>query len=196
MSSKDTILKRIRKNNVVENVDLPSSYENFGITYEDKFKQFSEAIKNVGGEAFLIERSELEDTIKKLYPDEKIIASNIEGLSICNFDSNLQDDPHKLKDIDLAVVKGNFAVAENAAVWMKNKDNIHRALYFIAQNIVMVLDEKELVNNMHEAYKKISFEKNGYGVFISGPSKTADIEQSLVIGAHGPKSGYVIFIKS
>lgn len=48
---------------------------------------------------------------------------------------------------------------------------------------------------MHEAYKLISFDKPSYGVFVSGPSKTADIEQSLVIGAHGPKSGYVIFVE-
>ena len=101
-----------------------------------------------------------------------------------------------IKDIDLAVVKGNFAVAENGAIWMKNESNRHRSLYFIAQNIVIVIDEKDIVNNMHEAYEKINFENSGYGVFISGPSKTADIEQSLVIGAHGPKSGYVIFIKS
>ena len=79
---------------------------------------------------------------------------------------------------------------------MKNEENRHRALYFIAQNIVTVLDEKDILNNMHEAYTKINFEDSGYGVFISGPSKTADIEQSLVIGAHGPKSGYVIFTKS
>ncbi len=94
------------------------------------------------------------------------------------------------------MVKGNFAVAENGAIWMKNENNRHRALYFIAQNIIIVIEENELLNNMHEAYERIDFEDAGYGVFISGPSKTADIEQSLVIGAHGPKSGYVIFVKS
>ena len=107
-----------------------------------------------------------------------------------------EDLDKTIKNIDLAVVKGNFAVAENGAIWMKNENNRHRALYFIAQNIVIVINEDEIVNNMHEAYEKLSFEKAGFGVFISGPSKTADIEQSLVIGAHGPKSGYVIFIKS
>lgn len=196
MSSREAILSNIRKNNVVENTELPNSYENFGITFEDKFKQFSETIEKVGGKSFLIERSELENTIKDLYPEEKIIASNLEDFKLKNFDANNEEDPHNLRDVDLAVVKGNFAVAENAAVWVKNLENRHRSLYFIAQNIVIVLDEKELVNNMHEAYEKINFEEKGYGAFISGPSKTADIEQSLVIGAHGPKSGYVIFIKS
>ncbi|MFK2822308.1 LutC/YkgG family protein [Malaciobacter sp. WC5094] len=196
MTSKEKILNSIRKNNVVENVELPNSYENFGITFEDKFEKFSTMIESVGGKALLIDKKDLEKTINELYPNEKIIASNIENFSLKNFDSNEQDDPHKLKDIDLAVVKGNFAIAENGAVWMKNEENRHRALYFIAQNIVTVLDEKDILNNMHEAYTKINFEDSGYGVFISGPSKTADIEQSLVIGAHGPKSGYVIFTKS
>ena len=196
MTSKEKILNSIRKNNVVENVELPNSYENFGITFEDKFEKFSTMIESVGGKALLIDKVDLEKTIKELYPDEKIIASNIEDFSLKNFEPNEKDDAHELKDIDLAVVKGNFAVAENGAVWMKNESNRHRALYFIAQNIVTVLDESDILNNMHEAYTKINFEDNGYGVFISGPSKTADIEQSLVIGAHGPKSGYVIFTKS
>ncbi len=73
-------------------------------------------------------------------------------------------------------------------------DNRHRVLYFIAQNIVIIVNKNDIVHNMHEAYEKINFEQAGYGVFVSGPSKTADIEQSLVIGAHGPKSGYVIFV--
>ena len=143
-----------------------------------------------------MKKKDLDKTIKEIYPDEKIIASNIDFCSLGNFDSNSQDDAHNLKDIDLAIVKGNFAVAENGAIWMKDETNRHRALYFIAQNIVIVIEENDIVNNMHEAYEKLNFEKSGFGVFISGPSKTADIEQSLVIGAHGPKSGYVIFIKS
>ena len=195
MTSKELILKNIKDNNIVKEVKLPS-YENFGLKFEDKFQTFSTMIESVGGKALLIDKNDLDKTIKELYPDEKQIASNVEFCSVGNFDANSYEDVHKLGDIDLAVVKGNFAVAENGAIWMKNKDNRHRALYFIAQNIIIVIDEKDILNNMHEAYEKISFDEKGYGVFISGPSKTADIEQSLVIGAHGPKSGYVIFTKS
>ena len=195
MTSKELILKNIKENNIVKEVKLPS-YDNFGIKFEDKFQTFSTMIETVGGKALLIDKNDLYKTIKELYPNEKQIASNVEFCCVGNFDSNSCDDVHELENIDLAVVKGNFAVAENGAIWMKNKDNRHRALYFIAQNIIIVIDEKDILNNMHEAYEKINFEEKGYGVFISGPSKTADIEQSLVIGAHGPKSGYVIFVKS
>lgn len=195
MTSKEKILNSIRENNIVKDVKLPS-YENFGIKFDNKFETFSTMLESVGGKALIVEKKDLDKTIKEIYPDEKIIASNIDFCSLGNFDSNSQDDAHNLKDIDLAIVKGNFAVAENGAIWMKDETNRHRALYFIAQNIVIVINENEIVNNMHEAYEKLSFEKAGFGVFISGPSKTADIEQSLVIGAHGPKSGYVIFIKS
>ncbi|MDD3056443.1 MAG: LUD domain-containing protein [Aliarcobacter sp.] len=195
MTSKEKILKNIKDNNIVKSVKLPS-YENFGIKYENKFEIFSTMLESVGGKALVIQKDELDTTIKALYPDEKQIASDVDFCSVGNFYSNDFEDAHDLKNIDLAVVRGNFAVAENGAIWMKNENNRHRALYFIAQNIIIVIEENELLNNMHEAYERIDFEDAGYGVFISGPSKTADIEQSLVIGAHGPKSGYVIFIKS
>ena len=193
MSSRDLILNKIRELNNVKEVPLPI-IEDFGITYENKIEKFKDVIQTVGGKAILSTQEDLDSLIKDLYPEAKLIASNVEGVTIGNFDSNASKNPHDLKEIDLAVVKGEFAVAENGAVWLKNLDNKHRVLYFIAQNIVIIVNKKDIVNNMHEAYDKISFEKAGYGVFVSGPSKTADIEQSLVIGAHGPKSGYVIFI--
>ena len=193
MTSKELILKNIRTNNVVQDTPLPD-YSNFGLSFEDKYDSFATMLESVGGKALFIKKEELDETIKSLYPNEKIISSNVDECSLSNFNANDKSDPHDLKDIDLAVVKGEFAVAENGAVWVNNRDNRHRALYFIAQNIVLVLEKSAIVNNMHEAYELISFSEQSYGAFISGPSKTADIEQSLVIGAHGPKSGYVIFI--
>ncbi len=194
MSSKEQILQNIRTNNKAIDTELPS-YSNFGLTFENKNEQFSTMLEAVGGKALFIKKEELDKTIKSIYKDEKIIASNVEECSLGNFNANEQNDSHNLKDIDLAIVKGEFAVAENGAVWLKNRDNRHRSLYFIAQNIVIVVEKDSILNNMHEAYKLISFDNLSYGVFVSGPSKTADIEQSLVIGAHGPKSGYIIFIE-
>ncbi len=195
MTSKEKILENIKKSIIKNDIKLPS-YENFGIKFDDKFEKFAQMIESVGGKALSVEKDKLDETIKNLYPEELIISSNIESCSLGNFNPNLCENPYYLKDIDLAIVKGNFAVAENGAVWIKNLENRHRSLYFIAQNIVIVLNENDIVNNMHEAYERVDFEEKGYGVFVSGPSKTADIEQSLVIGAHGPKSGYVIFVKS
>ena len=194
MTSKEQILQNIKNNNIVEDITLPT-YANFGIKFEDKYAKFSTMIESVGGKALFIKKEELDETIKNLYKDEKQIVSNIEACSLGNFDSNKEEDAHNLRDVDLAIVKGEFAIAENGAVWIKNKENRHRSLYFIAQNIVIVVDKNSILNNMHEAYDLISFEESSYGVFVSGPSKTADIEQSLVIGAHGPKSGYVIFVE-
>ncbi|XPV68429.1 MAG: LutC/YkgG family protein [Halarcobacter sp.] len=194
MSSRDEILSSIKNNNVVKNTSLPD-FLNFGITYENKIEKFKEMVKSVGGEAICIKKEQLDETIKGLYPQLKVIASNVEGFTLSNLDANEQELPHTLKDLELAVVKGEFAVAENGAVWVQNSQNRHRSLYFIAHNIIIVVNKADIVNNMHEAYEKISFENSTYGVFISGPSKTADIEQSLVIGAHGPKSGYVIFVE-
>lgn len=194
MTSKELILKSIQDNNVVQDAPLPS-YENFGLTFEDPYEQFSTMLESVGGKAIFTSKDKLDEVIKELYPEEQQIASNVEACTLGNFVSNDIDDAHDLRDVDLAVVKGEFAVAENGAVWMKNPENRHRSLYFISQNIVLVVDKNAIVNNMHEAYEMISFENPSYGVFVSGPSKTADIEQSLVIGAHGPKSGYVIFVE-
>ncbi len=193
MTSKEIILASIKQNNSVKEVPLPS-YDNFGIVYEDKFSKFSEMLSSVGGKALIVKKEDLDKTIKEIYPEEKVIATNVQGCSLGNFDANAQDDAHKLENIDLCIVKGNFAVAENGAVWLKDSENRHRSLYFISQNIVIVVKKEDILNNMHEAYERISFEQTGYGVFVSGPSKTADIEQSLVIGAHGPKSGYIIFV--
>ena len=70
----------------------------------------------------------------------------------------------------------------------------HRAIFFITQHLALVVPAEQMVHNLHEAYARISLGTSSLGVFISGPSKTADIEQSLVIGAHGPRSLTVFLV--
>jgi L-lactate dehydrogenase complex protein LldG len=96
--------------------------------------------------------------------------------------------------LDFFVGAGQFAVAENGAVWVASGQTSHRVLFFIAQHLALIVPASELVHNMHEAYRRLRFDRPEFGLFISGPSKTADIEQSLVIGAHGARSHTVFLV--
>ena len=108
-----------------------------------------------------------------------------------------------LNGTDVGVVRGVFGVAENACVWIPQQMK-EKAVCFISENLVILLKKTEIVNNMHEAYKRLSngtaggcgdgFDKYGYGTFISGPSKTADIAQVLVMGAQAARSATVLLL--
>lgn len=98
----------------------------------------------------------------------------------------------KLDKIGVAIIQGQFGVAENGAIWVDESNFPNRLIPFIAQQLIIKLNKGNLVKDMHEAYRRIKLEEIGFGLFISGPSKTADIEQSLVYGAHGAKKLIVI----
>lgn len=92
-----------------------------------------------------------------------------------------------LEDVDLFVCEAILGVAENGAVWIPLSRLGSRAAIFLAEHVAIVLARTAIVSDLHEAYDSIDVAGETFGTFIAGPSKTADIEQSLVIGAHGPK---------
>lgn len=189
MSSRDEILARIRQNSLAA-APLPSQQGNW-ITYPDPESQFAEVLKFVGGmPLFLDSTAALDATLRGLpcFTDAKQICCQVEGISLGNFDLAAVTDPHGVEQVDVAILPGEFAVAENGAIWVRGDRVKHRAIYFLTQHLILVVPRKELVHNLAEAYQRLSFAERSYGLFISGPSKTADIEQSLVIGAHGPRS--------
>ena len=192
MSSRDDILSRVRSNQpgAAPRPDLEGRWT----TYADRERQLGEVLKFVGGELKVAPRGELESVLRGLPclqgagAGAKKIVSRVGVAGLATVDLETIADPHQLDDVDVAVLPGEFAVAENAAVWVMDRAVRHRAVYFLAQHLVLVVPRKEIVDTLHQAYARIRFDSAGYGVFISGPSKTADIEQSLVIGAHGPRS--------
>lgn len=191
MSTKEEILNTVKRH-IRQAYDMPEIKLN-AIQYPDKINQFIEISKGVGGNAVLLEAGEtVNDVIKKLYPDAKNICSNLPGIE-ANINPDNFDDPHDLAHIDLSIVKGEMGIAENGSVWIPQNVK-QKVIYFISEYLIIVLDRNSLVNNMHEAYADLKPTEKGFGVFISGPSKTADIEQALVVGAHGAKGVTVILI--
>lgn len=164
-----------------------------GIVYDDVTKQFIEMSKTVGAKVIEVKPdADLNETIRAAYPEAKVFASNVEGIKA---DRNPDDiaEAADLNGTDVGITKGVFGVAENGCIWIPQTMK-ERSICFISEELVILLDRNSLVNNMHEAYKKVEMTEYGYGVFISGPSKTADIEQSLVMGAQAARGVTVILI--
>ena len=181
MSSKEDILASIRKN-TKNRYEYPDWQINATV-YPDVVAKFCEMSFAVGGEAIVLgEGEDINAVIRRTYPDAGSIASDLEEITCATFNPDLLGRAQDLNGTDIAVVKGEIGVAENAAVWIPQTVK-YKALYFIAEKLVIVLDKNRIV---------IKDEKYKLGTFISGPSMTADIEQALVMGAHGARDVLVI----
>ena len=164
-----------------------------GIVYEDIIKQFIEMSKTVGGKVIEAKASDdLNAVIRKAYPDVKVFASNVKGIQ-ADLNPDTVANAADLNGTDVGIIQGEMGVAENGCIWVPQTMK-ERAIYFISEELVILLDKKNIVNNMHEAYKRVEMNNYGYGVFISGPSKTADIEQALVMGAQAARGVTMILI--
>lgn len=185
MNSREKILSAIKKNKP-EPTPLPEIkiFEKNEINLIERFKT---VLQSIGGAVVETTQDALAKEISNQYADCKVVCSLVSEVK-GNIDIFQVADPHELANVDLAIVKGRFGVAENGAIWLTENDLVHRAIAFITQHLAIILEKNEIVGNMHHAYQRVSIAGIGYGVFLAGPSKTADIEQSLVIGAHGARS--------
>ena len=190
------ILDAIRAQRVAS-AELPS-LERAWLRFDDPLAQFQAMVESVGGRVVHVAGAgQIATSLSRIaeYSAAKRVVSTVATVP-ATIDLEQIADAHELESVDWAVLPGEFAVAENGAIWVTDKGLKHRTIYFIVQHLALVLPAGEIVNNMHEAYQRISVGQSSLGVFISGPSKTADIEQSLVIGAHGPRSLTVLCVKN
>jgi L-lactate dehydrogenase complex protein LldG len=159
-------------------------------------EKFTAVLTTIGGK--VITANSYEDIISYIKTNVTAGQRVISTLSNLSQLAELVDGdalPHSLQNIELAVIKAHFGVAENGAVWITEDLLNQRVLPFICQHLIIILDDQAIVPTMHEAYERIGDSTYGFGTFIAGPSKTADIEQSLVLGAHGSRSMTVFLLK-
>ena len=194
MNARETILGAINENKPMS-VPMPSIELSQSCQKKNKIERFTEALEYVGAKVIVTEN--LERVSQELQMNER------KGLAVVNRIGKLgiKMDPlifmrnaSDLEGVDIGCMEGILGVAENGAIWINEWKMGNRLLPFICQHLFLVLHTKTIVEDMHEAYKEIKINEDGYGVFIAGPSRTADVEQSLVIGAHGPVSLTVFLI--
>ena len=189
------ILKRYRAN-VREKFDMPDLSDIKAITYANPLVQFIKMTESVGGHVIEVkEEQDINQLVKEMYPDAKEFASNLPEITIATRNPDTVGRARDLNGTDVGIIRGKFGVAENACVWVPQTMK-EKAICFISENLVILLPKSQIVNNMHEAYKRIEFDKeyDGYGTFISGPSKTADIAQVLVMGAQAARSATILLL--
>ena len=195
MSNKDDILKRYRAN-VREKYDMPDLSDIKAITYPNPLVQFVKMTEMVGGQVIEVDPGrDVNVLIRELFPEAKEIASNLPEITIATRNPDTVGRARDLNGTDVGIIRGSFGVAENACIWIPQTMK-EKAVCFISENLIILLPKSQIVNNMHEAYRRIEFDKeyDGYGTFISGPSKTADIAQVLVMGAQAARSATVLLM--
>ncbi|MBG7629619.1 MAG: LUD domain-containing protein [Bacteroidetes bacterium] len=188
------ILKSIKANKP-EMVALPEIDTKQFSEEVDLLDTFKQHVQLVGGNLLELDNKDnLDVEIKKLYPKAEKIVSYLKDSNLGDSSITISTQSQALENVDLAILEGVFGVSENGSVWISEEQFPIRVLPFITNDLVIVLSKTALCENMHEAYKKLAYRDKSFGLFLSGPSKTADIEQCLVIGAQGAMSLTIVLV--
>ena len=193
MSSRASILEKIKQNQPSSISELPN-LTFLGLDTFDILEKYKTVLRSIGGDFVEVkDYNAIIEFVKQNYDVEKRIITTLpELVEIAKMDW-FNDDPHTLENVELTIIKAHFGVAENSALWVTDPILGQRVATFIPQYLAIIVNKKDIVATMHQAYDSIGTQEYGFATFIAGPSKTADIEQSLVLGAHGAR-GLMVFI--
>lgn len=192
MNARDRILKAVSENRPSE-LPLPAIDLRQVTRAADPLEAFRTVLGTIGAASVLLPSMQaLAEELNDWRARGVRVLNRVHGAG--DVDAIEPDaDAASLADVEVACLRGAVSVAENGAIWVPEGHMGHRLLPFICTRLMLVVDRADIVGTMHDAYLCTDTFAEGFGTFIAGPSKTADIEQSLVIGAHGAK-GLTVYI--
>jgi L-lactate dehydrogenase complex protein LldG len=190
MSSRDDILARVRKNQPPPQPLPPVPV--FDTLTGSALESFKAALVAMGGKlADPPADGDLDALVRRLFPDAKIVCSATPEVA-----GNLPLDrvrrPADLNAVDVGIVRAVYGVAETGSVWITEAQFKVNTLGFLSQHLIVLLDPARILASLHDAYRERAQFEVGYGVFMTGPSATADIEGVLIHGAQGIRSLTVV----
>ena len=194
MSSRAQILARVRRNQPAwrELPKIPS----FDRPVDDPWPAFVMALARMGGSvAEPPEGATADAFIRSLFPQAAVICSATPEVAGTRSVATVRQ-PGELEDVDVGVVRASFGVAETGSVWLSEREFGINVLGFLSQHLVVLLDPRAIVPDLHHAYRHPGFREARYAVFMTGPSATADIEGVLVRGAQGIRTLTVVPIQA
>ncbi|GAB3672334.1 LutC/YkgG family protein [Salinisphaera aquimarina] len=201
MSSRADILAAVRAAKPAIDAPAPAvpSYDDAYPPDQDGLAAlFTERLTTMGGTWHAPTAGQsIDDTLREALADKlgqpldvnAVIASHVPEVE---GNREIAGAPADLHDVDIAVLRARFGVAETGSVCFTEAELTVNAVAYLAQHLVVLLDPAEIVTNIHRAYQRDDIKNAAYTVFHTGPSATADIEGVLVRGAQGVRSLTVI----
>ncbi|MGI6222979.1 MAG: LutC/YkgG family protein [Prevotella sp.] len=191
--NKEDLFKKLR-DNTPRQYDMPLVNVK-GIQYKDTYAQFKAMCQQMGANvAEASKTDDLDQLVHNLYPKATTFASNLPFIHIATKNPDTVEAA-ELNGTDVGIVMGQTGVAENGCIWIPQTMK-EKAVLFISEYLVIFIDRQDIVDNMHQAYARIKMDSRyNFGTFISGPSKTADIEQALVMGAQAARGVTVVILQ-
>jgi L-lactate dehydrogenase complex protein LldG len=161
---------------------------------EPVVSSFRRQLEAMGGRLFEVaDASGASAKVAELFPAARVVCSVVPEVAGTR---RIEDvtEPHALADVDVGVVRSRLGVAESGAIWLTEIDLVVNCLGVLSQHLCVLLDRDAIVENMHDAYDRLAVAASRYGVFMAGPSATADIEGVIVHGAQGARTLAVLLL--
>lgn len=184
--TKKNILNRIKQGKP-DSIPLP---EIPSFTYDgDPIEDFIKHLSGFDGKVFQFKTKE--EALNWLSKQEKMDASKYKIYStitdvIGNVSENDISNLRNAEKIEVCVTEGEMGVGEMGSIWVTDTSLQHAACALLSLHLFILLDSRNIVGGLHDAYSRLNLGDHQYGSFFTGPSATADIEAVRVTGAQGP----------
>jgi L-lactate dehydrogenase complex protein LldG len=190
----------------------PASWNAFEWSGEERIRRFAENVEGVGGHA--VRLADMEEVkrfvVKKVgeHGAKRVIMQNRPELTVLDLASSLPDvqlfvwnsDPEerwivRAAEADIGIVIADYGVAYTGSMVIRSSENQGRSISLLPEVLMAIIPADRIKTRLGEIMAMFDREKLPAGIhFITGPSRSADIENDLAIGVHGPGIVYALIV--